>query len=70
MAHLIKAPNLKNPDKMYQHLIDMHQGCDEAESHKRNAKLILALSNHIGDETVIAEAIALVLPVTANEDSK
>jgi hypothetical protein len=59
MASLITHPNLPNPDNTYQRLIDLHEGCDEVESHKRNAKLILALSNHIGDDAVIAEAIAL-----------
>ena len=65
MAQLITQTNLTNPDQIYQKLIDMHQGCDDQESSKRNAKLILTLANHIGDETVISEAIALVASVSA-----
>lgn len=59
MAKLNLEPNLSNHDHVYQLLMDMHQGCSPEESHQRNAKLILCLSNHIGDESVIAEAIAI-----------
>lgn len=59
MAGLITSSNLSHPDDIYQKLIDLHEGCDEAESRKRNAKLILILANHIGDPALIAEAIDL-----------
>ena len=39
------------------HLIATHEGLSEAESHALNARLILILMNHIGDEAVLAEAI-------------
>ena len=69
MAKLITSPNLPNPDDVYQRLINLHEGCDEAESHKRSAKLILALANHIGDEAVISEAIDLAsLTPTASDE--
>jgi 3-(3-hydroxy-phenyl)propionate hydroxylase len=60
MASLITHPNLPHPDDIYGLLIGMHHECDDGESHKRNAMLILSLANHIGDEAVVRQAIALV----------
>jgi 3-(3-hydroxy-phenyl)propionate hydroxylase len=59
MARLITDPNLARPDDVYQMLVDLLEGCDDEESRKRSARLILALANHIGDEAVLAEAAAL-----------
>lgn len=59
MGRLITTPNLSRVDEVYQGLIDMHQGRDAADSLRVNARLILALINHIGDEEAIAEAFAL-----------
>jgi len=60
MAKLITTANLARQDDVYQALIDLHADCDETISHKRNAKLILTLANHIGEENVLFEAVALV----------
>jgi len=68
MGKLIKTPNLARPDDVYQILIDLHAGCDEATSHERNAKLILTLANHIGDGAVIFEAAKLAQDETAQGD--
>jgi hypothetical protein len=54
---LIVEPNLSGADDFYQMLIDMHQGLDDAESRMVNAKLILLLSNHIGDLEVLKQAM-------------
>jgi hypothetical protein len=58
-AVLITTPNLTRPDESYARLIATHEGLSEAESHALNARLILILMNHIGDEAVLAEAILL-----------
>jgi GTP1/Obg family GTP-binding protein len=62
------APNLAAPDDFYQELIDLHRGLSDAESALVNAKLVLLLANHIGDMTVLREAMAAartdVLPST------
>ncbi len=50
------APNTADPDGVFQLIVDMHAGLDEAESAAANARLILLLANHIGDAAVIAEA--------------
>ena len=46
-------------DDFYQELIDMHRGLNDDQSAQVNAKLILILSNHIGDLSVLREAMAL-----------
>lgn len=53
------TPNLTRPDEAYAQLIAAHGGLTEAESHAMNARLILILMNHIGDQKVLAEALQL-----------
>lgn len=52
------APNIDNPDALYEKLIALHQGQSDAMAMRISARLILLLANHIGDVTVIEEAIA------------
>ena len=52
-------PNFTRPDDIYAKLIAAHEGMSEAESHAMNARLILLLMNHIGDDTVINEALLI-----------
>ncbi|WP_151638550.1 DUF2783 domain-containing protein [Noviherbaspirillum aerium] len=52
-------PNLSHTDDFYQALIDMHQGLSEEQSHAVNARLILLLANHIGDLTVLRQAMQI-----------
>jgi hypothetical protein len=49
--NLVTIPNLPDHDKTYESLIKAHRGLNKEES---NARLILILKNHIGDETVLA----------------
>lgn len=46
-------------DDFYEALIRAHEGLSEAESHTLNARLVLILANHIGDLSVLQEALAL-----------
>lgn len=59
MSQLNTTANLIGHDDLYQMLIDMHEGLDPQESAKANAKVILLLANHIGDPTVVAEALTI-----------
>ena len=45
-------------DDFYQLLIDAHRDLSADDSARLNARLILLLANHVGDLTVIREAIA------------
>ncbi len=67
---LITAPNLTKPDEAYARLIAVHEGLDEAESHALNARLILILMNHIGDEAVLATAMELARNPAETRDEK
>jgi hypothetical protein len=63
-------PNLAEPgkryfrdfspgDDFYEMLIDAHRDLDDEASERLNARLILLLCNHIGDISVLREALAL-----------
>jgi hypothetical protein len=46
-------------DDFYEALIRAHEGLSDAESHMLNARLVLILANHVGDLSVLQEALAL-----------
>jgi hypothetical protein len=50
---------LADPDAFYEALIDMHRDLGSHESQLVNAKLILLLSNQIGDMDVLREAMSM-----------
>lgn len=52
-------PNLARPDETYARLVASHEGLNDEESNALNARLVLILINHIGDEAVIAQALRL-----------
>ena len=54
---LITTANLTAADDFYEALIDAHRELSTAQSHELNAKLVLLLANHIGDETVLRQAL-------------
>lgn len=56
MALNTKA-NIAHPDDFYARLIHAHDGYSEEQSLSYNARLILLLANHIGDEAVLDEAL-------------
>lgn len=58
MAQLLTDPNLADGDGFYERLVAAHAGLDAQESRRLNARLILLLANHVGDEAVIHEALA------------
>ncbi len=50
-------PNFANPDDFYAALTDVHRDLSQRDSERVNARLVLLLSNHIGDMQVIREAL-------------
>ena len=58
MAKLRHEPSLRDPDGFYSKLIELHEGLSQEDSNKLNAKLILMLANHIGDDEVLEDALA------------
>ena len=59
MAKLRTDPNLTDPDGFYEALITAQEGLSPEGNQQMKARLILLLANHIGDDAVLREAIAL-----------
>ncbi|WP_424832584.1 DUF2783 domain-containing protein [Ruegeria sp.] len=57
MADLILSPNLDHADDFYADLLTAHEGLEQADSEALNARLILVLANHIGDNGVLKQAL-------------
>lgn len=55
-------PNIADPDGFYEELINAQRDLDEAQARKMNARLILLLANHIGDRSVLSEALEKARP--------
>ncbi|MCF6273204.1 MAG: DUF2783 domain-containing protein [Rhodobacteraceae bacterium] len=54
---LITKPNFDHTDDFYAALIKAHDGLSKAQSDALNARLLLILSNHIGDQSVLDTAL-------------
>ena len=68
MAALNTKPNIAAPDDFYADLLAAHEGLSKAESDAFNARLILILSNHVGDREILREAFAAAK--AQNEEEK
>jgi hypothetical protein len=55
---LKRTLNIARPDDVYNAIVDAHKGLDAEQARGFDARLILLLVNHIGDEAVIREALA------------
>ncbi len=58
MSDLTLTPNIDGADDYYAELLAMHDGLSREESDALNARLVLVLSNHIGNRTVLSQALA------------
>ncbi len=57
MIMLTVKPNFTHADDFYAALIEAHEGLTDAESEALNARLILILANHIGQQDVLIAAL-------------
>lgn len=57
-TQLETRPNFERADDFYEVLIAAHEGLSKEESDSLNARLILVLANHIGDQEVLEAAVA------------
>lgn len=59
----MSTPALHNqfsdPDGFYEALLDAHEGMSMSDSAALNARLIFILANQIGDQTLLAQCLAL-----------
>ncbi len=51
------APNLSDADDVYADLLAAHEGLSKEQSDALNARLVLILANHIGDRSVLRDAL-------------
>lgn len=51
------ANGLSDPPAFYAALVAAHEGLSENDSAALNARLVLLLANHIGDQTVLQSLI-------------
>ena len=59
MIALITDINLSDPDGFYEALISTHSDLSPTQSEALNARLVLLMANHIGDLSVLLEAMKL-----------
>ena len=57
MTALRTEPRFSDPDGFYAALMRAHRGLDEPASRRLDARLVILLANHIGDDAVLREAI-------------
>jgi hypothetical protein len=55
---LRRSLNLARPDDVYTAIVDAHKGLSDEQVRAFDARLILLLVNHVGDEAAIREALA------------
>ena len=54
---LRRSLNLARPDDVYTAIVDAHKGLSDEQGRAFDARLVLLLANHIGDEATIREAL-------------
>jgi Protein of unknown function (DUF2783) len=59
MSTLVTESRFTDPDLAYRTLIEAHRGLSDEDSAALNSCLVLILANHIGDQAILGEAIAL-----------
>ncbi len=57
MSDLILTPNIDDADNFYADLLAAHEGLEKADSDALNTRLVLVLANHIGDRSILGDAI-------------
>lgn len=60
--------NFSDADAFFAALADLHREGDERKSERINARLILILANHIGDQAILLEAMRIAAQVTTTDE--
>lgn len=56
----LEAPENFEPDELYSKLLGLADGLTDSEQRRAMAALVLLLVNHIGDKSVLEEALTIV----------
>lgn len=59
MAKLVTVSQFADPDAAYRALLEARRNLSDEQAAKFDSRLVLILANHIGDLSVLREAIAL-----------
>ena len=62
MMTLTTTPHIIDPDGFYEELINSQRDLSDDQAQLMNAKLVLLLANHIGDRSVLREALSAARP--------
>ncbi|NQW51191.1 MAG: DUF2783 domain-containing protein [Rhodospirillales bacterium] len=54
---LRRTLNIARPDDVYNAIVDAHRDLTDEQCRAFDARLILLLANHVGDEDVLREAL-------------
>ncbi|TXH59466.1 MAG: DUF2783 domain-containing protein [Thiothrix sp.] len=68
MSQLNLQANFSDPDAFFAALADLHREGNERKSERINARLILILANHIGDQAILLEALRIAAQVTTTDE--
>jgi hypothetical protein len=55
--NLIRTPNIADADGFYEELVNAQRDLSDEQGERLLAKLVLILSNHVGDRSVLSAAI-------------
>ncbi|MCA3637597.1 MAG: DUF2783 domain-containing protein [Rhabdaerophilum sp.] len=58
MAELVTENRFADPDRAFRRLIEARRGLSPEAAAALDARLVLLLANHIGDDRVLEQAIA------------
>lgn len=59
MTELELQPNFSDADAFYEQLTALHKSRDGKDSERVNARLILLLANHIGEQGILEQAMQI-----------
>ena len=66
---LSTSSNFANPDTAYRMIVEAHRGLNDDDSAALDAALVLLLANHIGDLSVLKEALEQATQTLSNKAS-
>lgn len=66
---LSTSSNFANPDAAYRMIVEAHWGLSDDDSAALDAALVLLLANHIGDLSVLREALEQAAQTLLNKAS-
>lgn len=56
---LLRAPGVADPDAFFAELVDAQRDLSDQEAQMMLARLVFVLANHVGEQAVLSEAIAV-----------